>query len=160
MHSASFVSYNPTGLHELKCKWISDLSETLDADYICVQEHMRMSRTIDKYFSEQFTKYNSYVIPGFREVNQTRGRPMAGIAQLSKKSLSIRKDRVMTKNPRIQAQILNFEHSKLLWVNSYLPNDPLTVDFDESELLEVLNDIERILDNSEYDDVLWCGDIN
>ena len=85
---------------------------------------------------------------------------MAGIAQLSKKSLSIRKDRVMTKNPRIQAQILNFEHSKLLWVNSYLPNDPLTVDFDESELLEVLNEIERILDNSEYDDVLWCGDIN
>ena len=52
--SASFVSYNPTGLHELKCKWISDLCETLSADYICVQEHMRMSRTIDKYFSEQF----------------------------------------------------------------------------------------------------------
>ena len=85
---------------------------------------------------------------------------MAGIAQLSKKTVSIRKDRVVTHNPRIQAQILNFENSKLLWVNSYLPNDPLTVDFDESELLTVFNEIERILDSTEYGDVVWCVDLN
>ena len=72
----------------------------------------------------------------------------------------MRKDRVLTTNPRIQAQILNFDPSRLLWINSYLPNDPLTVEFDEEELLEVLTEIEQILDNTQFDDVLWCGDLN
>ena len=136
------------------------MCETLSADYLCIQEHMRISKTIDKYFSDQFSSYNSYVIRGFRDLNQNRGRPKAGIAQLSRKSLAVRKDRVITTNPRIQAQILNFDRSRLLWINSYLPNDPLTVEFDEEELLEVLTEIEKILDNSQYDDVLWCGDLN
>ena len=73
---------------------------------------MRKSKTIDKYFSDKFVKYDSYVIPGFRAVNETRGRPMAGIAQMSKKTLGVRKDRIVTQHPRIQAQILNFQNSK------------------------------------------------
>ena len=121
---------------------------------------MRKSKTIDKYFSDQFIDYNSYVIPGFREANQTRGRPMAGIAQMSKKTLAIRKDRIITRNPRVQAQILNFEKSRLIWINSYLPNDPLTVEFNEVELLGVLTEVERVLDSCQYDDVLWAGDLN
>ena len=121
---------------------------------------MRISKTIDKYFSDQFSSYNSYVIPGFRELNQNKGRPKAGIAQMSRKNLAIRKDRVMTKSPRIQAQILNFDSSRLLWINSYLPNDPLTVEFNEDDLQLVLTEIEQILDNTQYDDVLWCGDLN
>ena len=158
--STSFVSYNLTGLHAIKCKWINDLCETFSADYLCIQEHMRISRTVDKYFSDQFSSYNSYVIPGFRDFNQNKGRPKAGIAQLSKKCVAIRKDRVVTKTPRIQAQILNFDRSRLLWINSYLPNDPLTVEFNETELLVVLTEIEQILDSAHYDDVLWCGDLN
>ena len=63
---------------------------------------MRISKTIDKYFSDQFQQYDSYVIPGFREAFVQRGRPKAGIAQLSKKSLGVRKDRIVTKSPRIQ----------------------------------------------------------
>ena len=109
--------------------------------------HIKHKTTIDKYFSDKFPKYNSYVVPGFREVNQTRGRPMAGIAQLSKKCLAVRKDRVVTKNPRIQAQILNFERSRLLWINSYVPNNPLT-EFNETDLLSVLAEIENILDTT------------
>ena len=115
---------------------------------------MRKSKTIDKYFSDNFPKYDSYVIPGFRAENETRGRPMAGIAQMSKKTLGVRKDRIVTQNARIQAQILNFPNSKLLWINSYLPNDPLSVVFDETALLEVLTEIEHILDSTQYDDVL------
>ena len=121
---------------------------------------MRKSKTIDKYFSDQFQNYDSYVIPGFREICVQKGRPKAGIAQLSKKTLGVRKDRIVTKNPRIQAQILNFEGSRLLWLNCYLPNDPLTVEFDETNLLAVLSEVEQILDNTQFDDVLWCGDLN
>ena len=57
-------------------------------------------------------------------------------------------------------QILSFETSRLLWINSYLLTDPNTVNFDERELLEVLTEIEHILDTAQYDDVLWTGDLN
>ena len=158
--STSFLSFNPTGLSDIKCDWINKLCEATCVDYVAVQEHFRKSKTIDKYFKEQFSEHNSYVIPGYREPGQDRGRPKAGLAQLSRKNLAIRKDRIITQSPRIQAQILNFEQSKMLWLNSYLPNDPLTHEFDETNLQAVLTEIEHILDSTEYDDVLWCGDLN
>ena len=88
---ATFLSYNSTGLSDQKCDWLKNLSETSGATYVNIQEHFRKSKTIDKYFKEQFPKYNSYVIPGFREPGQTKGRPIAGIAQLSLSDIAIRK---------------------------------------------------------------------
>ena len=43
---------------------------------------------------------------------------------------------------------------------SYLPNDPRTIAFDDSELLEVLQEIEVILDTTDFDDCIWQGDMN
>ena len=125
-----------------------------------IQEHFRKSKTIDKFFKDQFPDFNSYVNQGFREQGQTRGRPQGGIAQLSRTTVAIRKDRVNSNCNRVQAQILNFKSSKLLWMNAYLPCDPHTVDFDDQELNEVLNEIERILDTASYDDGLICADMN
>ena len=70
---------------------------------------------------------------------------------------------MISNSNRVQAQILNFQASKLLWINAYLPCDPHTVtlkDEDEENLLSVLNEIERILDTASYDDVLMCADMN
>ena len=64
----------------------------------------------------------------------------------------------MSNSKRIQAQVLNFPSSRLLWINAYLPTDPRTIVFDETELLAVLGDIEAVLDNTHYDDVLISGD--
>ena len=125
-----------------------------------IQEHFRKSKTIDKYFKEQFPKYNAYVIPGFRGPGQTKGRPIAGIAQLSLSDIAIRKDRVMTNGSRIQAQVLNFSQTRLLWLNVYFPCDPRPAALDEAELVKVLSEIEAVLDSADYDDVLICGDIN
>ena len=64
---------------------------------------------------------------------------------------------------RVQAQILNFQASKLLWINAYFPCDPHTATLDEEEeeeLVTVFNEIERILDTASYDDVLMCADMN
>ena len=104
----TFLNYNSTGLSGLKCDWLNNLCETANVTYIAVQEHFRKSKTIDKFFKDQFKNYNSYVIPGYREARQNRGRPIAGIAQLSKSDVAIRKDRVMCDSKRVQAQILNF----------------------------------------------------
>ena len=157
----AFLSYNSTGLNEQKCDWIRDLCNLTGASYVSIQEHFRKPKTTDKLFSDEFPDYNSYVIPGYREKNVDRGRPKAGLAQLSDKNLAIKKDRVQTKNFRIQAQVLNFPKSRLLWLNTYLPTDPMTVnDFYESELVSVLSEVEMILDKTMFDDCVWAGDLN
>jgi hypothetical protein len=48
------------------------------------------------------------VIPGYRAKGQDSGRPKAGIAQLSRKDIDVRKDRIVTKNVCLQAQILTY----------------------------------------------------
>ena len=36
----------------------------------------------------------------------------------------------------------------------------MTVQFDDIELLEVLHEVESTMDNAEFDDILWNGDLN
>ena len=110
-----------------------------NADYLTVQEHFKKNKLVDKYFKEQFPDYSPYVIPAYRENTQDSGRPKGGIAQLSKKSIKVKHERVRTKSFRIQAQVLHFPTTRLLWINSYLPTDPRTLRFNDEELIEVLN---------------------
>ena len=125
-----------------------------------MQEHFRKSKTIDRYFKTQFPNYHSYVIPGFREEGQDRGRPKAGIAQLSRASVGVTKELIMCRNERIQAQILNFESSKILRINAYFPTDPDTVVYNSDDLQPVLSEIERVMDCFDYTDVLIAADMN
>ena len=68
---------------------------------------------------------------------------------------------MLTKSYRIQAQILNLGKRRLLWINSYLPTDPQTVvRYDDTELLEVLAEVESILSSVPHTDVVWAGDLN
>ena len=41
-----------------------------------------------------------------------------------------------------------------------MPTDPQTIHYDNEELVEVLNEVEKIMDTAEYDDVAWMGDLN
>ena len=61
---------------------------------------------------------------------------------------------------RLQAVILNCSNIKLLLINSYVPVDPKTRNFDDSELLETLNHIRNVLNGNECNHILWTGDIN
>ena len=76
-----FMSYNSTGIHSVKCKWICDVCDDYNVDYLCIQEHFKKTKTIDKYFRENFRDYNSYLIPGHRAPGQDSGRCKAGLAQ-------------------------------------------------------------------------------
>ena len=158
--TVNFMGYNSTGIDKQKCRWISDLSDVTDTCYLSIQEHFKIAKNTDKYFSEQFDKFDSFVIPGYRARGQDTGRPKAGLAQLSRKTIDIKKDRIVTKNFRLQAQILNFSNTRLLWLNAYMPTDPQNGTFDDSELLEVLAEVEYIMDNTIFDDILWQGDLN
>ena len=45
-------------------------------------------------------------------------------------------------------------------MNAYLPTEPHTVNFDDSELMEVLCEITNIIEKSGYTDVILNGDLN
>ena len=87
----TFLSYNSTGINSLKSKWICDLMEVSKADFISIQEHFRKSKTIEKYFSQEFQNHSSYIIPGYRESGTDFGRPKCRLAMLSCKNKKVRK---------------------------------------------------------------------
>ena len=68
--------------------------------------------------------------------------------------------RIKSDNFRIQAQILEFPTTSLLWIIAYLPNDPMTILYDDRELTEILGEIEDILDSNDFDDCILQGDLN
>ena len=126
-------------------------------DYLSIQEQFKCNKTTDKFFRDNYNFYHSYVIPGHRAPGQDHGRAKAGLAQLSKKSLAVRKDRVVTRNFRIQAQVLNFSSRRILWLNVYLPTAPQTlVQFDDTELVQV----HTIIYTVTFTDVVLAGDLN
>ena len=90
------------GIDKQKCSWINDLCDTTNTSYLSIQEHFKAAQNTDKYFADQFMNFNSYVIPGHRLSGQDSGRPKAGLAQLSRKNIDIKRDRVNTRSFRIQ----------------------------------------------------------
>ena len=158
--NCTFLSYNPTGFNSVKSKWIKDLIDVTSADFISIQEHFRKSKTIENYFSQEFPNQSGYILPGYRESGTITGRPKGGLAMLSNNNIKVKKTRITTNSFRVQAQVLNLPNTKLLWINSYLPNDPLTEVFDSTELTEVLSEISKILESTVFDDVVWIGDLN
>ena len=85
MDICSFLSYNSTGLNTVKSKWIRDVMKLTKADFISIQEHFKKTKSIDKYFIDEFPNQSSFVVPGYRESGQDSGRPKGGIAMLSSK---------------------------------------------------------------------------
>ena len=156
----TFLSYNSTGLDSVKTKWIRDIAKVTKCDFITLQEHFKKTKTIGKYFMDEFPDRSAFVIPGYRENSQDSGRPKGGIAMLSSKSKNVSKKRVKTNSFRVQAQVLTLFRTKLLWINCYMPTDPQTIQYNDKELLNVLTEIENMMDIEDYDDVACMGDFN
>ena len=106
--TANFLCYNSTGLNSIKADWIRNLYKVTNSDFVSIQEHFKKSKSVDKFFRDQFPENYSYVVSGHRENEIDSGRPKGGIAQMYDKNLDLKVDRILTKNFRIQAQILNF----------------------------------------------------
>ena len=156
----NFMSYNSTGLESVKCNWIRYIMKTCNIDFFQLQEHFKHIKSIDSYFKREFPINDSYVIPGYREPLQDSGRAKGGLAQLTNKTLDIKKERINSKHWRIQAQLLHFNAYKLIWLNCYFPTDPQTIHYNDEELVAVQNEIENILDNNVFDDCVVGGDFN
>ena len=54
-----------------------------------------------------------------------------------------------------------FPTSRILWINTYMPTDPqIVVEYDTTELLEILREVENIISNTRFNDIVWVGDLN
>ena len=154
------MSYNSTGLDLQKVNWINDIMDTCDISFFQLQEHFKASKTIESSFNRYFPNHICHVKPGHRENLQGSGRAKGGLAQLCSKSFSVKKEKIVTFHWRLQAQILHFKTYSIMWINCYFPTDSLAVVYNDQELIEVLAEIEKILDNNTYDDCIIGGDFN
>ena len=100
METTNFMSYNSTGLDHVKTDWIRNLINTCKIDFFQLQEHFKISKSLDRFFKKEFPDNDSFVIPGHREPFQDAGRARGGLAQLSCKSLQVKKERIIS-NTRI-----------------------------------------------------------
>ena len=72
--TCTFLSYNSTGLNTVKTKWIRDLIDVTKSDFISVQEHFKKTKSIEKFFSDEFPNSSSFIVPGHRDPGQELGR--------------------------------------------------------------------------------------
>ena len=56
--------------------------------------------------------------------------------------------------------MLSIPKNRLLIINSYFPTDPRVTDFDSTDLCSTLAAIGSVMDDNEYDSIVWMGDIN
>ena len=141
----NFMSYNSTGLDTAKVNWINDIINLCDIDCFQLQEHFKATKSLERFFKKEFANSDSFVIPAYREAFQDTGRAKGGLAQLVKKTLDIKKEKVPTKHWRIQAQVLHIKDYRLMWINCYFPTDPQTLNYDDQELLTVLDELKVFL---------------
>lgn len=134
--------------------------KTCKTNFFQIQEHLKKNKNTDQFFKSEFPDCHKYVIQGFRDINQDQGRPKGGLAQLWDKNLIIKLKPIKTENPRFQAQLIEFPSTTILWINIYCPTDPLSVSYNDNELLSLLSEIESRMDQCDYDDVIIGGDLN
>ena len=105
----TFMSYNSTGIDTIKCQWMRDIASEYEVSYCALQEHFKTLKSTDQWFKKQFRNYSTYVVPAHRAPGVDSGRGTGGLAQLSLKCLAVRKTRVLSNSPRVQAQVLTFQ---------------------------------------------------
>ena len=67
---------------------------------------------------------------------------------------------VSPNNWRVQTIVVRTLTSKILIINSYLPTDTQLQDFDTSEVLTTLSAINDVINDNEFDNLMWTGDLN
>ena len=156
----TFMSYNMTGADTIKCQWVRDMASEHDVDFCTLQEHFKTVKSTDQWFKKQFSKHHTYVIPAYRLPGVDTGRGIGGLVQLARRDLAVSRARVVTQSLRVQAQILKFQTCKVLWINVYMPCDPQLQHCDDTELVQTLSEIERIVTSSNSCEVILSGDMN
>ena len=151
------LSYNSTGFNVVKGGFVALLMSTLCADFLCLQEHFLMRSNVFKLENE-FSNLNSFIIPAIKQNNYiSAGRASGGLAIFWKSSLNDKVKVVSHHSSRVHA--VEFD-SKLIIINSYFPCDSQSNNFNETELVKCLEDINNIISIYPNHKIVITGDLN
>ena len=100
----------------------------------------------NKLVTELGANHDMFIVPAFKETVQiSRGRGQRCLVTLWRKGLTKYTSRVPCSNFRILATKFAFPSNNFLVVNVYFPCDPRVENFDESEIVTLLADINSIV---------------
>ena len=156
----NILSYNSTGLDQVKIDYIKELLDILDIDLLGLQEHFKAIKSVDQFFKKHFKSHETFVKAAIRDTMEGAGRPRGGLAQFCIKNKNFKKEQIVVKSWRLQAQVIHIASYRLLWINCYMPVDPQTQTLDETEIRATLSEVENIIENGKFHDLIWGGDFN
>ena len=158
-------SYNSTGFSIA----VQDYLETLltFTDILCLQEHFlldskdRKHSNTSKIRNRYSDSYDMFIEPAVKSSTQvTKGRGSGGLLTLWNKSLTKYVSKVDCPNYRLQATKFSLPGAPILIFNSYFPCDPRTENFDETEVINLLQDIKSVARKSSCSNIILLGDLN
>ena len=157
----TFMSYNVTGWTDTKINFVNVLLQAHGLLLCGLQEHFQLENNL--YRINCFRNYEVFSVAASKSNNIVhRGRPSGGISILYHQSLCKFATQLRVPNSlRVQGLKLNIPNIPILVINTYFPNDPQTVDFDDSELLQTLEDIKYLVDSVDNNyTIILMGDLN
>ena len=157
----SMLSYNPTGWSKPKIDLIKLILISHSIQICAIQEHFQLENNL--YRLNSFENYEVFSVGATKKNNVVnRGRPSGGLSLIYHQNLGkYATPMTVPGSSRVQGLKLNFEQCPFLIINTYFPNDPRTVDFDDSVLVQTLEDIKylvNLVDDSFT--IVLMGDLN
>ena len=160
MAGLSLWSYNSTGFSLNKQDFIRDIMNTRSCDIIFLQETF-LGEKKQSQINSLHTEYIGIGKNGFELHNDIqKGRNKAGIAILWHKTIGDCIKHISVENNRLMAASLKCASGSVLLINCYFPNDTHSNSEICPDLIDVCNDIERIVYSSKDTFIIIGGDIN
>ena len=152
------VSYNSRGFNDCKKDFVRDLVKVAGCDAIIFNQENFVLKKNGYTIEQTLPNHKVIVKPAIK--NSLDGRPKNGMFIAIPRSLNVLSIEDVSPNSfRIQSVLLTIGKCKSLLLNTYFPTDPGS-DFDENELLLMLSDVEKVIENSQFDRIILAGDIN
>ena len=155
------MSHNTSGWSEQKANILQTLLASHKPSVVSMQEHMQLKSNLYKIKSN-LHGYEAFSLPAYKSNEFIhKGRPSCGLSILYRRDLMNYVEHFVVPNSaRVQAIKVTLPNAKFVIVNSYFPTDPRTVNFDDTELLKVLQDIRFVLDSCDTYIPIIMGDFN
>ena len=143
------LSYNSTGWSDYKADFLHTLLLTHHISICVLQEHFQLKSNLYK-LNRAFGEYNTFHLPAHKNNNTINsGRPVGGLSILYSKKLSKFITHIQVPNShRVQAIELKISGITRVFINCYFPTDPRVDNFDETHLLNTLQDINFIMEKT------------
>ena len=156
------ISHNTTGWRDDRANLLNFILVTHGILICAIQEHMQLEGNLYRIASK-FNSYETFSIPAFKN-NEVihQGRPSGGLSLIySRKIMNYVEHITVPNSYRVQGIKVKLPQQTFVFINTYFPTDPRNENFDDSELIETLEDINFILDTCEHsDNLILLGDFN